>query len=235
MSAPTQSNPFQTRPPFKAMSAALAAEIGLVIIAGLVLTQHLQTTGEKPAQVISLVTAEAPPEPKPEAPAAPKPPAPKVQPPKPAPHPPQAKPRPAAAAAAPTHSEPAPAATDPLENKAATSTPAEPAPPPPPPPSSSSKGPSPSDIFIGKLRAAVQAAVIYPASLRQLGLAGQAEVAFMYQDGAVRDVRISRSSGVGAMDRAAIAAVTAATMPPPPAELQGREHAYVVTVHFRLN
>ncbi|MGC7403128.1 TonB family protein [Pandoraea pneumonica] len=101
------------------------------------------------------------------------------------------------------------------------------------PPVSASSGPD--ERFIAKLRAAVQAAVVYPTALQGMGLAANIDVEFGYQDGAVSNVHVTRPGRVATLDQAAIAAVQRAAMPPPPPNLAGALHTFKVRVIFSEN
>ena len=57
------------------------------------------------------------------------------------------------------------------------------------------------------MRAAIQAALHYPESARMAGMSGRTRVAFRYRDGVVSNVSVVVSSGMGLLDRAAVAAV----------------------------
>jgi protein TonB len=85
-----------------------------------------------------------------------------------------------------------------------------------------------------RLRAAIQAALVYPSAARDAGFQGHARVEFVFRDGVVRSPRIIRSSGMGLTDRAALAAVENAIYPPVPPSLAGKETTYQVTVRFEL-
>jgi protein TonB len=110
----------------------------------------------------------------------------------------------------------------------------EPPPPPAPPLTSAEETVAREAQFADRLKAAIQAAVIYPPAARAMGLHGEARVEFDFRDGAVRNVRVTRSSGAGLIDQAAIAAVMNAVVPPIPETLRGRDLAYQVTVVFSL-
>lgn len=105
-----------------------------------------------------------------------------------------------------------------------------PAPAPAAPPVNTAAGPD--DRFVAKLRAAVQAAVVYPMALRGMGLAASIDVEFVYADGIVSNVHVTRPGRVATLDQAAIAAVQRATMPSPPPNLAGTPHAFKVRVIF---
>ncbi|WP_206951071.1 TonB family protein [Trinickia acidisoli] len=101
-----------------------------------------------------------------------------------------------------------------------------------PPPSPPSR---PDASFDAELRAAIQAALHYPEAARMAGMDGRARVAFVYRDGAVSDVRLVLSSGVGMLDRAALAAVRNAAYPQPPAAFAGKSLSEQLWVNFNLD
>ena len=96
--------------------------------------------------------------------------------------------------------------------------------------------PVPSTIFPAsfgdKVRAAVQAAVVFPMAARASHLSGQTQVGFTYLDGEVSDAKVVTSSGNALLDKAALAAVHAPHYPPPPAEYQGKSLAFEIWVRF---
>lgn len=87
---------------------------------------------------------------------------------------------------------------------------------------------------MARLRAAIQAALVYPSAARDAGFQGHARVEFVFRDGVARNPRIIRSSGMGLTDRAALAAVENAIYPAVPPSLAGRETTYQVTVRFEM-
>ncbi|SIT49791.1 TonB family protein [Paraburkholderia piptadeniae] len=140
---------------------------------------------------------------------------------------PQPQPKPVVSPSAPT---PAPAAnTEPAQSAA----PTEPAPASRPAPT---PAPARSDAsFESALRAAIQAALRYPESARMEGTTGRTLVAFVYRDGAVSDIRVVTSSGMGRLDHAALAAVRDAACPPPPHGLEGKSLSEQLWVDFTLD
>lgn len=92
-----------------------------------------------------------------------------------------------------------------------------------------------SDSFKGAVRAAVQAAVVYPPSARMAHIVGKTKVAFRYQDGRVDNSSVVTSSGFNTLDAAAIRAVEAAAYPAPPAEFAGKPLQFEVWVRFFLS
>jgi protein TonB len=67
------------------------------------------------------------------------------------------------------------------------------------------------------------------------GMAGRARVAFQYRDGVVSDVTLVVSSGVGMLDRAALAAVRDAACPKPEPAFAGKILSEQLWVTFNLN
>jgi protein TonB len=218
---------------YPAAAIALVVE-GLLLGGAFVLLTHRSPAPvEPPPTVLTLAAppAPAPPAPKPVAPTPPKPQAPPpvrpvvpvrrvvthTPPPKPVPMPlPAPTPAPVMPSAAP--SEPAPAPR--------------PAPAPPPPPAAPATA-SPS--FEGALRAAIQAALHYPESARMAGMSGRTRVAFKYRDGVVSDVSVVVSSGMGLLDRAAVAAVRDAAYPKPEPAFVGKTLSEQLWVTFNLD
>lgn len=109
----------------------------------------------------------------------------------------------------------------------------QPAPPPSPPPPAS--GPNDKELeFAARVKAAIQAAVVYPMAAKQMGYRGKAIVEFIYRDGGVMQTHVVQSSGMVMIDNAALAAVSAARFPTPPDSLKGKDVPYRVTVLFEL-
>ena len=88
--------------------------------------------------------------------------------------------------------------------------------------------------FSAKLKAAIQAALVYPSAAKTMGIQGQAKVGFLFRDGFTSQVHIVQSSGNGMIDRAALLAVSNAAFPILPDSLRGKEKQYQVTVNFDL-
>ena len=106
-----------------------------------------------------------------------------------------------------------------------------PAPPPPPPVESKPMGPS--DEYIARVRAAVQAAFAYPMAAAEMGLHGRARVGFNLRNTTASDVKIINGSGLGLIDRAALAAVQKAAYPNPPAEQKDKTNYCEVWIDFK--
>ena len=88
----------------------------------------------------------------------------------------------------------------------------------------------PALAYNAKLTAAAQAAFEVPGAVTALGFKGRARVEFNLRDAVASAVQIVQSSGLGAMDRAALKAVQNAVYPQPPASLQGKELRYQIWV-----
>ncbi len=88
----------------------------------------------------------------------------------------------------------------------------------------------PALAYNAKLTAAAQAAFEVPGAVTALGFKGRARVEFNLRDAVASAVHIVQSSGLGAMDRAALKAVQNAVFPQPPASLQGKELRYQIWV-----
>ena len=81
-----------------------------------------------------------------------------------------------------------------------------------------------------KLTAAVQAAFEVPGSAKALGFKGKARIEFSLRNGAASSIRVIQSSGLAAVDRAAVTAVQVASFPPPPSALQNKDGLYQIWV-----
>ncbi len=82
------------------------------------------------------------------------------------------------------------------------------------------------------MRRAVKAALIYPPAARMAGQKGDVHVGFDYLDGAASNVAAAVSSGLPMLDRAAVATVQSARLPPPPPELAHHAMHLTITVKF---
>jgi protein TonB len=107
-----------------------------------------------------------------------------------------------------------------------------PSPPPSAPPQASTEA---VDRFAGEVRAAIQAAIIYPPAARMMKQQGRTKVAFKLIQGHAQDPVVIQSSGVPSIDTAAVAAVRDATYPALPPELAGKPLAFAVFVEFNLS
>lgn len=67
------------------------------------------------------------------------------------------------------------------------------------------------------------------------GIAGRTRVSFDYRDGSISDARVVVSSGVGLLDRAALAAVRDAVCPKPEPAFAGKTLSEQLWVTFNLN
>lgn len=220
-------------PLWPSFGAALTLEAAAV--AGLLVWLSLHPA-EPPLRVLPLQIEAAP---APTPPAPPTPPVNKPLPPVPVPQPVQRAPRPAVApAAAPVPAPPLPvssapsevAATPPVQAAAPVAAAAPPAPPPPPPPAGP-VGPSPE--YIAKVRAAVQAAFIYPPAAVAADFHGRTRVAFTLRGTTPANARVLVGSGMGLVDRAALQSVQSANYPPPPPDMKMAEAQFEVWVEFK--
>lgn len=110
---------------------------------------------------------------------------------------------------------------------------APPAPPPPPPPPVLAGPAGPSADYIAKVRAAVQAAFVYPAAAKALEFRGRTRVAFKLLDATPIGARVLVGSGMNLVDKAALQAVQNAVYPPTPADQKSLELSFEVWVEFR--
>ncbi|MBV8503047.1 MAG: TonB family protein [Paucibacter sp.] len=118
---------------------------------------------------------------------------------------------------------PAPAPTVPV---------AAPAPVPAPPPLVA--GPvGPSAEYVAKVRAAVQAAFVYPPAAAASGFQGRTRVAFTLHGVHPVAERVLIGSGMAMVDRAALQSVRAASYPAPPSEMKGADASFEVWVEFK--
>ena len=83
-----------------------------------------------------------------------------------------------------------------------------------------------------RIRAAVQAAVRYPATARMMGLSGRARLLLDYRAGAVGGVSLAQTAGAPALDDAALAAARTAHYPPAPPDVGDRPLRFLVWVEF---
>ncbi|USU19184.1 TonB family protein [Paraburkholderia fungorum] len=219
---------------FPAAALALVAEALLLGGALVFLTHKAPAPVELPPTTLTLAappapTPPAPPAPKPVVPTPPKLQTPPVRPVVPVHHLVTHTPPPKPAVAPPLQPVQAPAPVTPSV------APTEPAPAPPPVPAPSAAPTTASPSFEGALRAAIQAALRYPESARMAGMSGRTRVAFQYRDGVVSDVRVIVPSGLGLLDRAAVAAVRDAAYPKPDPDFVGKTLSEQLWVTFDLD
>jgi periplasmic protein TonB len=226
-------------------AAPLALLVEALMLAGAFALLSKKAPPPPPPPTVTLLTLAAPaPAPKPPEPApvkpataakpvTPPPPRPVFHPPVPVHH--ASPPRPATPPPPPQAAAPSPTPPTAAPNAPATD-PAPPAPPPPPAPAPAAPPTGAVDpSFDAALRTAIESALHYPESARMAGLSGRARVAFVYRDGSVTDVRLVVSSGIGLLDRAALAAVRDAVFPKPTPELAGKSVSKQLWVTFDLN
>ena len=195
----------------RSLGAAAILEIAIALgVAGILIYQQLHPAPPPPP--IQNATVEIPPNPPP-----PPPPPPRNIP---TPQPPQPQPL----------SEVPPIPTPiPTPNSVPVS-------PPQPPPIPTSRPPAPETImaeYIASMKAAIDAAKVYPKEAILAGETGTVTVSFDYVGGVVSNVHVDKGSGSRAIDRSAMNAVNKAVMPPKPAELAGVNH-FVVLINYSL-
>ena len=235
MDAAPRSPARQTGWQVQSLGIALVLEV-LLLGGGLALlafTTHVAKSEPAPV-VLQLAPPEEkrppePPRPKPEPPK-PKLPQPKVVPPVPVPPPPPEPPPPRPVVKAVPDLQPV---TEPTPFSEPAPPPAPPAPPPPPQAAPVDTKPDPMLVYAGRVKAAVQAAVVYPAAAQRLRMSGRTRVEFTMRDARTSNPTVIQSSGMGLLDQAALAAVAAATYPAPPDDLVGVTRQYQVWVEFR--
>lgn len=108
--------------------------------------------------------------------------------------------------------------------------------PPQPPPIPTSRPPAPETIlaeFTASMKAAIDAAKVYPKEAILAGETGTVTVSFDYVGGVVSNIKVDRGSGSRPIDRSAMTAVMKALMPPKPAELAGINH-FVIQINYSL-
>jgi protein TonB len=131
--------------------------------------------------------------------------------------------------------KPQPVAAPPAPAQAPDTTPTTPAASAAPAPTAAPAPARPDTSFEASLRAAIEAALRYPESARMDGIAGRTLVGFVYRDGAVSDIHVVTSSGMGQLDHAALAAVRDAVCPPPPHGFEGKSLPEQLWVDFTLD
>jgi protein TonB len=108
-------------------------------------------------------------------------------------------------------------------------------PPQPPPIPVTSKAP-PENIlmqFAASMKAAIDAAKVYPKEAVISGETGTVTVSFDYINGVVSNIHIDKSSGSRSIDKSAMQAVQKAALPPKPAEIAGQNH-FAVVLNYTL-
>ena len=205
-----------------------------VIVEGLVLAGLAAMTASAPPPPPPIpirISLAVPPAPKPAVTPKPRP--------KPIPHPPPKH----AVAPKPAPTRPLPKAVPPKPAPLPPSPVAAPVPPPPPaplraaplPPPPPAPDPQVRDSYLGRVKAAIQAAVRYPAAARMMGEQGRVEVAFALKDGVADGVRVLVPGIAAGFNDAALAAVRAARVPAPPPALAGKRMNLTLWVEFKLD
>ena len=108
--------------------------------------------------------------------------------------------------------------------------------PPQPPPIPTSKPVNQDTLmaeFTASMHAAIEAQKVYPKEAVIAGDTGTVTLSFDYTNGVVSNIKVDKSSGSRALDRAAMNAVAKAQMPQKPAELAGINH-FVILLNFSL-
>ena len=107
-----------------------------------------------------------------------------------------------------------------------------PAPPPPPAPSPAARQ-SAIDTYAAMLRARVQANAHVPGSVRMMHVGGTAVISFrLTPSGHLLSAHIAQSSGIGAINRAALKTVEETSFPPFTKKMPKRDMAFDVRVHL---
>jgi protein TonB len=92
------------------------------------------------------------------------------------------------------------------------------------------------DQFAAAIKAALQAHAdqLYPQSAQMAHETGAPLLTFTYENGAVTNIALARSSGFPLLDDAALQDARIATYPPPPPGFTGRRYQITVSVDFIL-
>jgi protein TonB len=217
---------------FPARSFALAILIELALGATAVFVLAGTVPAKPPlSEEVKLTLTEAPPEPEPTP--VPKPPTPVPTPPKPQVKLKAAPPKPQPPTPAPPQPVQQPDPLPKTETPTAFTEPARPSTPPPPPPPPNTSGKTDRNAeYAAKVRAAVQAATVYPPAASSLRFSGRVRVEFHLRDAVAGQAKVLVPSGIGMIDRAALQSVQNARYPEPPANLQGSDLVYQVWVDF---
>lgn len=236
-----------------AVAAAIEASLVLAMLhlaasAGVTAAPHPQRVR------IALETPKPPPRPKP-APPKPKPPPPRPKPPPPKPKPPPPRPRPLPKPLPkplppPPKPLPKPPPRPPRPRPMPRPQPRpvprvvrDPQPRPSPPPAPPTRpGPTPAQVasivmqYAAVLNARVQANLQVPGMIQMMHLSGRTLVELrVAPDGRLLQVSVARSSGIGAIDRAALAAVRGAGLPPFPDGMPRHPVTFTLVVRLRAS
>jgi protein TonB len=209
----------------QALMLALGLEVVLIILAVIIYSTGILKVHPSQRDVVTLQLDSLVPEPKPAAPEPPKP-IPKIPPPpvkKAAPPPPEPLPEP----------KPEPVVQTPQPTEKAAPTPfVEPAPPPPARATTTRTDADLMAIYSARIRAAVQASLVFPFAARELNSVGRTRVEFKLEQGRHSGEHVLISSGMSILDKAALQAVRDAIYPPPPAGLQAQSYVFQIWVEF---
>jgi len=208
----------------QALMLALGVEAILLILAVVIYSSGILKVHPSQRDVVTLQLDSLAPEPKPEVPEPPKP-IPKAPPPpvKKVALPPEPTPTP--------KPEPVVQAPQPVEKVAPTPF-VEPAPPPPVRVASTKTDADLMAVYSARIRAAVQAALVFPYSARELGATGRTRVEFKLDQGRHSGEHVLISSGMSTLDKAALQAVRDANYPAPPEGLANQPRVFQVWVEF---
>ena len=235
LSSPTQ--PARFKKDLFGRALLIGAVLEALMIGGLIYSNAFQpvTIKPKPKIIAIHMIQPAPPKPKP----IPPPPKPVVHPkpvpkpvhkpvPKPVPrpiqHPVVHHPLPPKPVLAKTPTPAAPVYTPPVSP---------PAPPPPPPAPSPAARQSAIETYAAMLRTRVQANARVPESVRMMHVSGTAVIAFcLTPSGHLLSAHVARSSGIGAIDRAALKAVEQGSYPPFRKKMPKHDMTFNVHVHL---
>jgi protein TonB len=198
------------------LSFASAALLEVILLAGIWHFLERPASNHDPDDTTEIAMVEAPPVPTPPKPAPPPPPL-KVEPLKVLPKMVRPTPRPPPMVVPPT---------PPLPQMSS--------PPPPPVPPEPAVSTEVIDRFQAEVRAAIQAAIVYPPTAKMMKQQGRTKVAFTLTHGHAEGMQIVQSSGVATIDMAALAAVRDATYPAAPPEVAGKQLSFAVFVVFSL-
>ncbi|MHB8251017.1 energy transducer TonB [Acidithiobacillus ferruginosus] len=231
LSSPVQSPKF--RKDHFGRALIIGAIIEALMIGGLIYSHLSQPVTVKPKPKIMAIhmIKPAPPKPKP----VPPPPKPVVHPkpiPKPVPLPPLPRPIPRPVVHHPLPPKPLLAKTSAPQAPVYTPPVTPPAPPPPPAPSPAARQ-SAIDTYAAMLRTRVQANARVPDSVRMMHVGGTAVISFrLTPSGHLLSAQVAKSSGIGAINRAALKTVENTSFPPFIKKMPKHPMTFDVLVHL---
>lgn len=218
------------RPPkdYFGRALVLGAILEVLVVAAIVWVSNQKSPPPPPKPKRIAIHMVQPPKPKPVPKPKPKPKPKPVPVPKPVPTPPPPPPRPIPKPAPKPLVAKAPAPTAPV-----IPAPPKPTPPPPPPAPSPAARQAAIDAYAALVRARVQADARVPEAVRLAHLRGTTAVRFELEpDGTLVWARIAQSSGIGSINRAALAAVQSASYPPFTKKMPKHPTIFIVRVHL---